>query len=102
MISLAGLASGDCLLLTDESLTGSKMESLLATRYAKARKIILICDNLNTHTKAAFYEAFRRSRPVTVRRIEFRYTPKHGSWLNAAEIDRSSADLPASGNTQVP
>ena len=56
-----------------------EMESLLATRYAKARKIILICDNLNTHTKGAFYEAFppQKARSL-VRRIEFRYTPKHG------------------------
>ena len=68
-----------------------EMESLLATRYAKARKIILICDNLNTHTKGAFYEAFppQKARSL-VRRIEFRYTPKHGSWLNAAENELSS------------
>jgi DDE superfamily endonuclease len=68
-----------------------EMERLLATRYARAEKIILICDNLNTHTRGAFYEAFpaEKARSV-VRRIEFCYAPKHGSWLNAAENELSS------------
>ena len=68
-----------------------EMEALLTTRYKKAKKIILICDNLNTHTKGAFYEAFPAAKArALVRRIEFRYTPKHGSWLNAAENELSS------------
>jgi hypothetical protein len=68
-----------------------EMESLLTTRYKNATKIILVCDNLNTHTKGAFYEAFPPDKARTlVRRIEFRYTPKHGSWLNAAENELSS------------
>lgn len=67
------------------------MEMLLTTRYKKAKKVILICDNLNTHTKGAFYEAFKPARARSlVRRLEFRYTPKHGSWLNAAENELSS------------
>ena len=56
----------------------------------KAKKIILVCDNLNTHTKGAFYEAFPPAKArALARRIEFRYTPKHGSWLNIAEIELS-------------
>jgi DDE superfamily endonuclease len=68
-----------------------EVESLLRTRYADAEKVILICDNLNTHTKGAFYEAFEpeQARSI-VRRLEFRYTPKHGSWLNIAENELSS------------
>ena len=68
-----------------------EMERLLSTRYRTARKVILVCDNLNTHTKGAFYEAFsaQKAREL-VRRIEFRYTPKHGSWLNIAENELSS------------
>ena len=59
-----------------------EMEELLRTRYADAGKIILVCDNLNTHTRGAFYEAFDAATArELVRRIEFRYTPKHGSWL---------------------
>lgn len=59
---------------------------LLGGRYATCEKVILVCDNLNTHTKGAFYEAFepKRARQL-IRRIEFCYTPKHGSWLNIAE-----------------
>jgi hypothetical protein len=64
---------------------------LLDGRYAKCEKIILVCDNLNTHTKGAFYEAFEPDRARNlVRRIEFHHTPKHGSWLNIAENELSS------------
>lgn len=68
-----------------------EVEALLRTRYANAEKIILVCDNLNTHTKGAFYEAFDPATArALVRRIEFRYTPKHGSWLNIAECELSA------------
>lgn len=68
-----------------------EMASLLRTRYARAEKVIVVCDNLNTHTMGAFYESFppEEARDL-VRRIEFRYTPKHGSWLNIAENELSS------------
>ncbi len=57
-----------------------KVAELLHTRYARAEKVFLVCDNLNTHTKGAFYEAFlpEQARAI-LRRLEFRYTPKHGS-----------------------
>ena len=60
-------------------------------RYASAERVIVVCDNLNTHTKGAFYEVFEppRARQM-VRRIEFCYIPKHGSWLNIAENELSS------------
>lgn len=64
---------------------------LLEGRYADCERVILVCDNLNTHTKGAFYETFEPARArQLVRRIEFRYTPKHGSWLNIAENELSS------------
>ena len=68
-----------------------EVEKLLRTRYALADKVILVSDNLNTHTKGAFYEAFapEKARAI-VRRLEFRHTPKHGSWLNIAENELSS------------
>jgi hypothetical protein len=68
-----------------------EVEELLRTRYAAAEKVILVCDNLNTHTKGAFYDAFdpETARSI-VRRLEFRHTPKHGSWLNIAENELSS------------
>ncbi len=68
-----------------------EMARLLEGRYADCPKVIVVCDNLNTHTKGAFYEAFapQRARSL-VRRIEFCHTPKHGSWLNIAENELSS------------
>jgi DDE superfamily endonuclease len=58
--------------------------------YPGAEKIVLVCDNLNTHTPAALYEAFE---PAEARRLaqrfEWHYTPKHGSWLNVAEMELS-------------
>ena len=58
--------------------------------YPCAKKIVLVMDNLNTHTIASLYEAFE---PATARRfaekLEIHYTPKHGSWLNMAEIELS-------------
>ena len=64
--------------------------NLLDTRYADCEWITLVMDNLNTHTKGAFYDAFppEQARGY-LRRIEFCYTPKHGSWLNIAECELS-------------
>ena len=68
-----------------------EMANLLEGRYAACAKAILVCDNLNTHTKGAFYEVFEPAQArELVRRIEFCYTPKHGSWLNIAENELSS------------
>jgi hypothetical protein len=68
-----------------------EVAELLRTRYAEAAKVILVCDNLNTHTKGAFYEAFPPAEArALVRRLDFRHTPKHGSWLNVAENELSA------------
>jgi hypothetical protein len=59
--------------------------------YPKAKEIRLVLDNLSTHTAAAFYEAFEPGAARRLaRRIEFVYTPVHGSWLNMAEIEVSA------------
>lgn len=69
----------------------TEMAALLEGRYAKCAKVIVVCDNLNTHTKGAFYETFAPERARSlVSRLEFHYTPKHGSWLNIAENELSS------------
>jgi hypothetical protein len=63
---------------------------LLLTVYPEAAVLVLVMDNLNTHGIASLYEAFE---PATARalaaRLEIHYTPKHGSWLNMAETERS-------------
>lgn len=67
-----------------------EMGKLLDGRYKGCDKVILVSDNLNTHTKGAFYEAFPPDQAREyVRRINFVYTPKHGSWLNVAECELS-------------
>ena len=56
--------------------------------YPHADKIVLVQDNLNTHTPASLYEAFPPAEAFRLKeRIEWHYTPKHGSWLNMAEIE---------------
>jgi hypothetical protein len=68
-----------------------EVERLLRTRYAAAEGVTLVCDNLNTHTRGAFYEAFEPERARRlVRRLAFCHTPKHGSWLNIAESELSA------------
>jgi len=59
-------------------------------KYPKAKRIVLVMDNLNTHKKASLYEAFepREARRIA-EKLEIHYTPKHGSWLNMAEIEIS-------------
>jgi len=64
------------------------IRELVDVHYPDAEKIILVLDNLNTHSEGSFYEAFE---PAEARRlaekVEIHYTPKHGSWLNMAEIE---------------
>jgi hypothetical protein len=68
-----------------------EVRELLVTDYPNARKIILVCDNLNTHTIGAFYTAFPPAEAsMLVKRLEIHHTPKHGSWLNIAEIELSA------------
>ena len=80
-----------------------EMEKLLRTRYADAEKVILVCDNLNTHTKGAFYELFppQKARSI-VKRLEFCFTPKHGSWLNIAENELSSMTRQCLSGRRIP
>ncbi len=60
----------------------------IASIYKKANKITLVMDNLNTHTPGSFYEVFPPDKSKALwDRFDFIYTPKHGSWLNMAEIE---------------
>jgi hypothetical protein len=66
------------------------IKELVDLHYPEALKIVLVMDNLNTHTPAALYEAFAPSEARRLlERLEIHYTPKHGSWLNMAEIELS-------------
>ena len=69
------------------------MREMLDVHYSHAEKVVLVVDNLNTHTPASFYEVFapQEARRLT-EKLEIHYTPKHGSWLNMAEIELSVLD----------
>jgi hypothetical protein len=68
----------------------SEVADLLDTRSAACEDVTLVCDNLNTHTKGAFYEAFEPARArASIKRLNFCSTPQHGSWLHVAACERS-------------
>jgi transposase len=64
------------------------VKELVDQMYPHAEKIVLVMDNLNTHTPASLYEAFAPAEAKRIAdKLEIHYTPKHGSWLNMAEIE---------------
>jgi hypothetical protein len=79
------------------------VKELVDVHYPRAERIVVVMDNLNTHTPAALYEAFD---PAEARRLleklEIHYTPKHGSWLNMAEIELSMLVRQCLGDRRIP
>ncbi len=66
------------------------MRELVDVHFPEAEKVLIVQDNLNTHSPAALYAAFEPHEAKRIwDRLEFHYTPKHGSWLNMAEIELS-------------
>ena len=64
------------------------IKRLVDEDYADRERIVLVMDNLNTHKKSSLYEAFEPAEARRIsERLEIHYTPKHGSWLNMAEIE---------------
>jgi hypothetical protein len=64
------------------------VRDLLTNTYAKARRVHLVLDNLNTHFRKSFDDVMgKRAAAKLLRRVQFHYTPKHASWLNMAEIE---------------
>ena len=69
-------------------IDGAHFVEKIAAQYPQAERITLVMDNLNTHGPASLYEAFSPEKAKALwNRFEFVYTPKHGSWLNMAEIE---------------
>ena len=67
------------------------MKKVAEELYPHVEKIVVVLDNLNTHTPSDFYETFAPAEARRlVERFEFHFTPKHGSWLNMAEIELSA------------
>lgn len=80
-----------------------KIEWLLETQYPSAKKIVLVMDNLNTHTIASLYQTFEPKHALELAsRLEIHFTPKHGSWLNIAEIELSALGRQCIGSKRIP
>jgi len=80
-----------------------KIKWLLDEVYPTAKKVVLVMDNLNTHKTSSLYETFAPEEAFRLsQRLEIHYTPKHGSWLNIAEIELSSLELQCLGKRRIP
>lgn len=79
-----------------------KIKWLLTEQYPKAKKVVLVMDNLNIHSISSLYKAFPPKEALKLaNRLEVHYTPKHGSWLNIAEIELSSLSIQCLGGRRI-
>jgi len=76
---------------------------LLDEQYPDVEKVVLVMDNLNTHTISSLYEAFPPEEAFRLaQRLEIHFTPKHGSWLDIAEIELSAMTSQCLGKRRIP
>lgn len=81
----------------------SQMKWLIDDVYSDAEKIVLVMDNLNTHTTASFYKVFSPEEAFRLtKKLEIHYTPKHGSWLDIAEIELSALTVQCLLGERIP
>jgi hypothetical protein len=79
-----------------------KVKWLLDEQYPDAEKVVLVVDNLNTHTISSLYEAFAPEEAFRLaQRLELHFTPKHGSWLNIAECELSAMTMQCLGSRRI-
>jgi hypothetical protein len=68
-----------------------EVKAIVTEQYPQAEKVVLVMDNLNTHTLSSLYETFPAKEAYEIaQKLEIHHTPKHGSWLNRAEIELSA------------
>lgn len=80
-----------------------QMKWLIDEVYPDAEKIVLVMDNLNTHTTASFYKVFNPEEAFRLaQKLEIHYTPKHGSWLDIAEIELSALTIQCLIGERIP
>ena len=81
----------------------AQMKWLIDDAYPDAEKIVLVMDNLNTHSIASFYKAFSPAEAYRLsQKLEIHYTPKHGSWLDIAEIELSALTIQCLLGRRIP
>jgi len=99
---LAGWRAADALPRRTKIDWAHKVRWLLNDEYPDAEKVVLVMDNLNTHSTSSLYEAFPPEEAFCLaQRLEIHYTPKHGSWLNIAECELSSLAAQCLGNRRI-
>lgn len=80
-----------------------EMRWLIDEVYPDAEKIVLVMDNLNTHTVSSFYKTFPADEAFRLsQKLEIHYTPKHGSWLDIAEIELSALTVQCLLGVRIP
>jgi hypothetical protein len=80
-----------------------KIKWLLDEHYPDVEKVVLVMDNLNTHTLSSLYATFHPEEALRLaQRLEIHYTPKHGSWLNIAEVELSALAAQCLGKRRIP
>lgn len=80
-----------------------RVKWVLDNQYPDAEKVVFVMDNLNTHVISSLYETFQPEEAFRLsQRLEIHYTPKHGSWLNIAEIELSALAVQCLGNRRIP
>lgn len=81
----------------------NQMKWLLDEQYPDVQKVVLVSDNLNTHNISSLYKAFAPQEAFRLaQRLEMHHTPKHGSWLNIAEIELSALTTQCLGKKRIP
>ena len=100
---LAGWREADALPRRTKVDWANKIKWLLDEQYSEEEKVVLVLDNLNTHSLSSLYEAFPPEEAFRLaQRLEIHYTPKHGSWLNIAEIELSAMAAQCLGKRRIP
>lgn len=100
---LAGWRSAQALSRRTAVDWATKMKWLIDDVYPDAQKIVLVMDNLNTHSVASFYKAFPPDEAFRLsQKLEIHYTPKHGSWLDIAEIELSALTTQCLMGVRIP
>jgi hypothetical protein len=80
-----------------------RVKWVLDNQYPDAEKVVLVMDNLNTHVLSSLYETFPPEEAFRLaQRLEIHYTPKHGSWLDIAEIELSALAVQCLGDRRIP
>ena len=99
---LAGWREAEALLRRTKLDWAHKVKWLLDEQYPDVEKVVLVMDNLNTHTISSLYEAFPPAEAFRLaQRLELHFTPKHGSWLNIAECELSALATQCLGSKRI-